>query len=382
LAILAVQRVDDVLIAGAGPAGSIAALVLARAGVRVRLIDRARFPRHKLCGDTVNPGTIRLLRRLGLDAVMSGALPIDGMIVSGEPAVQIAGRYGDGVRGRAITRSIFDAALVERAVGAGAVFDEQTSALGPVIENGRVSGLTVARRGRTTCALPARIVIAADGAASRVARALRLARHPSRPRRWAVGAYFQDVDGIGAFGEMHVRKGRYIGLAPLPESLVNVCVVSADPSMIRRAIASLPGLVQQDALLRERFARARMVSAPVCLGPLAVESSGCGIPGCVLAGDAAGFVDPMTGDGLRFAVRGAELAALAVLEELRDSGCEAFRQLAAERSREFSRKWRFNRAIRVLVGSPLAIRAAARSAACTPGWLQRAICYAGDLQAT
>ncbi len=373
---------DDVLIAGAGPAGSIAALVLARAGVRVRLIDRARFPRHKLCGDTVNPGTIMMLRRLGLEAVTSGALPIDGMIVSGEAAVQIAGRYGDGVQGRAITRSAFDTALVERAVDAGAAFEEQTTVLAPVIESGRVSGLTLAHRGGKARALPARIVIAADGAASRVARALRLSRHPAWPRRWAVGAYFQDVDGVGTFGEMHVRKGCYIGVAPLPEGLVNACVVSADPSMIRRALASLPGVVRQDALLRERFARARMVSAPVCLGPLAVESSGCGVPGCVLAGDAAGFVDPMTGDGLRFAVRGAELAALAVLGELHHGGREAFWTLATARSREFSRKWRFNRALRTLVGSPLAIRAAARSAARTPGWLQRAICYAGDLQAT
>lgn len=291
---------DDVLIAGAGPAGSIAALVLARAGVRVRLIDRARFPRHKLCGDTVNPGTIALLRRLGLDKATSGALPIDGMIVSGEPAVQIEGRYGDGVQGRAITRRVFDAALVERAVDAGATFDEQRRALAPVIENGRVTGLTVIHCAGTPRVLPARIVIAADGAASRVARALNLARHPVRPRRWAVGAYFQDVDGIGAFGEMHVRKGCYIGVAPVPEGLVNACLVSADPSMIRRAIASLPGVVQQDALLRERFAR----------------------------------------------------------------------------------KWRFNRALRALVGSPLAIRAAARSAGRAPGWLQRAICYAGDLQAT
>jgi flavin-dependent dehydrogenase len=90
----------------------------------------------------------------------------------------------------------------------------------------------------------------------------------------------------------------------------------------------------------------------------------------------------MTGDGLRFAVRGAELAALAVLEELHDGRREAFRNLAAARSREFSRKWRFNRALRALVGSPLAIRAAVRSAGCAPGWLQRVICYAGDLQTT
>jgi flavin-dependent dehydrogenase len=89
----------------------------------------------------------------------------------------------------------------------------------------------------------------------------------------------------------------------------------------------------------------------------------------------------MTGDGLRFAMRGAELAAVAVLEELRD-GREAFTNLTSARSHEFSRKWRFNRALRALVGSPLAIRAASLGAAFAPRWLQRAVCYAGDLQTT
>ncbi|HEX6972754.1 MAG TPA: FAD-dependent monooxygenase, partial [Vicinamibacterales bacterium] len=72
----------DVLIAGAGPAGSIAAVVLARAGARVLVLDRAHFPRPKLCGDTVNPGALAVLRSLGLSIVTAGSIPIDGMIVT------------------------------------------------------------------------------------------------------------------------------------------------------------------------------------------------------------------------------------------------------------------------------------------------------------
>ena len=75
---------DEVLIAGAGPAGAIAALLLARAGVRVRLLDRAIFPRDKLCGDTVNPGTLEILRRLGIAGIVErDGVPIQGMIVTG-----------------------------------------------------------------------------------------------------------------------------------------------------------------------------------------------------------------------------------------------------------------------------------------------------------
>ena len=74
----------DVIVCGAGPAGSVAATILARGGARVLLIDRARFPRDKLCGDTLNPGTLAVLRRLALENISSLSLPIEGMIVSGE----------------------------------------------------------------------------------------------------------------------------------------------------------------------------------------------------------------------------------------------------------------------------------------------------------
>src|ERR1700722_19920073 len=104
--------IDDVLIVGAGPAGSVAAAVLARAGARVRLIDRADFPRDKLCGDTVNPGTLAVLRRLGMAHTLDASgLRIDGMYVTGE-GVAIESRYPDGLHGRALVRRELDAALL------------------------------------------------------------------------------------------------------------------------------------------------------------------------------------------------------------------------------------------------------------------------------
>src|SRR3954451_3426905 len=102
----------DVLICGAGPAGTLAAIVLARAGVRVRLLDRARFPREKLCGDTLNPGALALLERLGLHVVADSGVRVAGMIVTGESGVHVKGTYGSGVFGRALSRSTLDAALL------------------------------------------------------------------------------------------------------------------------------------------------------------------------------------------------------------------------------------------------------------------------------
>jgi flavin-dependent dehydrogenase len=371
----------DVLIAGAGPAGAIAALVLARAGVRVMLFDRARFPRDKLCGDTINPGALAILQRLGIAEVASGGLSVDGMIVTGESGVRCQARYGGGVHGRALRRCAFDVALLTAARRAGAIVEEGVLVRGPAVDGGTVRGLIVATRQHRDCRIAAPIVIAADGGSSRVARALGLAAHARRPRRWAVGAYFSDVDheGSGCFGEMHVRRGRYIGVAPLPGGFTNACVVTADRGALRDPSALLLDTLKREPLLAPRFAASRLLSPPVCLGPLAVASRAAGAPGLLMAGDAAGFIDPMTGDGLRFAFRGGELAADEALRALAHGPARMDERLTARRRREFAAKWRFDRALRLLVASPGAVRLAGAGARLAPAVLARVIRYAGDV---
>jgi flavin-dependent dehydrogenase len=407
----------DALVVGAGPAGSIAALVLARAGLRVHLVDRARFPRPKLCGDTLNPGSLAILDSLhsGLRAPVSGgaepgssarrpqtevrspelergslanlvrerALPITGMMVTGPNGACVTADYPGALRGAAITRASFDLLLIEAAVEAGVHFDHGLSVRAPIVaaDGTRIEGAHAASP-RAGHALRARIVIAADGRASRLASALKLSAFAAKPRRWAFGAYFTDVAGMSARGEMHVRPDGYIGMAPLPDRLTNVCVVRElshhDHSAAidqRRVIADA---VRADAILRDRFAQSRQVSDVTVLGPLAVQSSASGCAGLLLAGDAAGFVDPMTGDGLRFALRGGVLAAEAALCELA-SGAPAFRALHARRVREFSRKWQINRALRALVGSPRGVQMAALIASHWGAPVRYLVGVAGDV---
>jgi menaquinone-9 beta-reductase len=370
----------DVVVCGAGPAGAVAAVVLARAGARVLVIDRARFPRDKLCGDTINPGALGVLRHLNLDSAASGGLAVRGMVVTGESGVRVEGRYGD-VTGRALKRAVFDTSLVSAAACAGARIDEGILAREPVIEAGQVRGVWVAGRDRESIRISAPLTIAADGCHSRLARAAGLAHNASQPRRWVVGAYYRDVEGMTDCGEMHVRSNRYIGVAPLPDGEINVCVVTADRNALRDPGALLDGAVTSDRQLSDRFGGARRVSEPVCFGPLAVDSSSCGLPGLLLAGDAAGFIDPMTGDGLRFAIKGGELAAQAALSALEHGPADAHLRLLAARRQEFAAKWRFNRTLRALVGSPLAVRAAAHGATLFPHVLRHTIRYAGDLRA-
>ena len=365
----------DVLVVGAGPAGSAAALVLARAGVRVRLIDRARFPRHKLCGDTVNPGALAILDTLNVDraqvtprgerprprtaadSVVERALPITGMTVTGPGGARVTADYRDGLRGAAITRRDPDLLLVEAAVAAGASFDDGMTARAPLMAGGRVVGARVAwKDGEGAFNVP--LVIVADGRASRVASVLGLSTFAQRPRRWAFGAYFTGVEGLSAHGEMHIRRDGYIGVAPLPGGVANVCLVRdtvrAGSARSLDQCRVIGDAIAAESTLRDRFARAHQMSEVTVLGPLGVEARASGAPGVLLAGDVAGFVDPMTGDGLRFALRGGVLAAEAALSELA-SGRASFGALHAARASEFNGKWRINRALRSVVGSPRAL---------------------------
>ena len=375
----------DVLIVGAGPAGAVAATVLARAGARVLLVDRATFPREKMCGDTINPGTLALLRRLRLaDAIDCRGRPVAGMLVTGEGGVAVEGRYPDGLTGRALRRSELDSMLLEQAIGAGAGFEGGLPVRAPIVTeaSGRrfVEGAVTGANGRTR-SIRARVTIAADGRRSTLAFGLRLARHPIRPRRWAIGGYFEAETNASSLGEMHIRRGRYIGVATIAGGLTNICVVKPaaggdcefrDPeALLLRAIAEEP-------LLRDRFVGRRPVCAPLMLGPLAVDHDHEEIDGLIFAGDAAGFIDPMTGDGLRFAVGGGELAACAALDALQNGWSGVHKRLVANARSRFAAKRRFNRAVRALVASPPVLRAATMSARVAPSLVAPLIAYAGD----
>jgi menaquinone-9 beta-reductase len=376
----------DVLVVGAGPAGAVAATVLARAGARVCLIDRATFPRPKLCGDTLNPGALSVLRRLELmSCVERHALPVEGMLVTGD-GVEIQERYPGANHGVAIRRQDLDWSLANAAARAGADFRERIVARSPVMRDQHdgplMTGAHCASAGAPS-PISARVTIAADGRRSALAFALGLARHPVAPRRWAVGVHATDVHGLSSFGEMHIRRGHYIGVAPLPGGVANLCLVrpvAAGDEVFRDPATMLKRAVAAEPVLRDRFSGARFVDRPLVLGPLAVDEVPGAMPprGLLVAGDAAGFIDPMTGDGLRFALRGGELAAHAALRALERGWDGIQASLEQARRREFGAKWRFNRMLRGLVGSSLGVRGATLGGHVAPGVVRALIRHASD----
>src|SRR5262245_10473565 len=99
------------------------------------MLDRAKFPRPKLCGDTINPGTLALLRRLGMaDPVEPGAIALNGMIVTGEHGISVRSDYGPNVHALSIVRHVLDAALVGAATAAGARFEDGVLVRGTLVD--------------------------------------------------------------------------------------------------------------------------------------------------------------------------------------------------------------------------------------------------------
>jgi len=376
----------DAVVVGAGPAGATTALLLARAGASVLLLDRARFPRDKACSEYLSPATTEILERLGADvlAAVEGAAhaKLYGMKVVAPCGTAMCGRFRGGPRpySFALPRTTFDTILLAAAARAGAQVRQATTVENLLWEGGAVAGVTARSCSgqRVTC--NARTVVGADGLRSVVARRLGLVRS-SPPRRVAFTAHVADVEGIDGVGELHVGERGYVGLGPVGGGITTVALVlplatvrregpSGGRDFRRRFFAEL----EQFPGLAGRFDPRRLVRDVLATGPFAQWTRTAVAPGggALLVGDAADFFDPFTGQGIHSALRGAELAAQCLIPALArgvsgrsDPGREpgvrdtsgplpaaALQSYRHARRREFAGKWLLERLIGVGVGWP------------------------------
>jgi flavin-dependent dehydrogenase len=338
------ELVTDVLVIGAGPAGSATAAFLARQGFKVVVIDRAAFPRDKPCAEYLSPEAVRLLDRLGVVEQLEreGARPLAGTVVRGPNGSQLHGLFARArpaparPTGLSVTRWVLDEHLVRSAREAGATVFEQTALVSLLVEGQTVAGAAVqGPAGRQV--VRARLTIGADGLRSMVARRLRLRAH-GRLRRVALVAHISGVPGLGESAEMHVGSDGYVGLNLVGDNLVNVAlVIPADAA--RAASGRLTDFfferLERFPAVQGRLDRAGLASPVLATGPFAARSRRPVVDGAALVGDAAEFFDPFTGEGICTAMRGAELLAEHAPAALRKPGA-----VSAERLRGYSRaRW-------------------------------------------
>jgi len=362
----------QVVVVGGGPAGSALAFALARSGVSVTVLDRARFPRSKPCAEYLSPQASRVLASMGvLETVeRSGAAQLAGMVIRAPNGVRVVGEFagcsvkGFRDRGLSVRREILDAILLDAARDAGADVREATHVVDVMRDaSGRVRGVRTAD-GQV---LAAAFVVGADGLRSVVARRLALARTARWPRRYALVTHYRDVAEIGECGEMHVERGGYVGIADVGGGLTTVALVV--PSRPAKSFAAgrerfLDAWLAARPQLAARFANATRVSPVVATGPFASRARRAWVPGAALVGDAADFFDPFTGEGIYAALRGGEMLAPFLTESL---GATSARQEDAAlveydrlRRREFGGKWIVEWIIGAVVGSPRVMNRAAR----------------------
>ncbi len=320
----------DVAIVGAGPAGSASAILLARAGWRVALVDRATFPRDKPCAEYLSPAAEPLLTNLGVMDQLEALHPArlrgfrifapNGSVIQGDFA---ATRDTEGrslfETGLAIPRLRLDANLVDAARAAGAELHMNWRLAQLAREEG-IWRLTPVGEAEP---IRARLLLAADGVHSTVARRLGL-HETSRMRKVALVAHMRGIAGLGDYGEMHVAGRRYVGLAPLepPEvgDLCNVAMV-VDEARDGRALAGRPeefllGALDTFPKLRARLDGVTVTRRTLTISRINVRAQRLSDEGLLLVGDATGYYDPFTGEGIYRALHGAQLASEVALEAL------------------------------------------------------------------
>ena len=338
----------DAIVVGAGPAGSATALLLARAGARVLLLDRARFPREKPCSEYLSPESTRVLGRLGQDvlAAVEAAAPaqLTGMKVVAPSGASVVGRFE--TFSFALPRTRFDTILLKAAAASGVEVREGVKVEELVYDSGAVAGVMARETYR------ARVVVGADGLRSVVARRLGSV-FTSPPHRIAFTAHIAGAQGVNDLGEMHVGRPGYVGLGPIGDGVTTVALVL--PLTEARRGDNFFAELNRFPGVAGRFDAGRVVRRVLATGPFArwsrrpVAKGG----GALLVGDAADFFDPFTGQGIYSALRGAELAAAAILDSFATGA--SLSRYARARRREFAGKWLLERLIGVAVGWPALI---------------------------
>ncbi len=357
------DKLSDVLVLGAGPAGAATALFLARAGYDVALLDRATFPRDKPCGEYLTPGAVQLLRdEIG---VLPELLALGARRLERETVVPHSARSFSGpTEALACPRLVTDNVLLDTVQAAGVRVTEGFAARKIIREGGKICGVTGTNAQGEQQTHRARVVVGADGTHSLAAREMGVVRPIPRLQRIALVTHYAAFGtDVGGSVTMHLPRDRSdaccgVGASCGPDGTQNVNIVV--PLSEAKQMA---GRRQEyfEQRLKSSFPQVwEQVSGLAPVGPL--HSVGCfghytkraTDDGVVLVGDAATFIHPFTGEGVFFALRGAQLAAQAIDESFQrsDFSRHSLRRYDAARRTELLSRYRLCDAVQHVVHSP------------------------------
>ncbi|MEO5884382.1 MAG: NAD(P)/FAD-dependent oxidoreductase [Candidatus Limnocylindrales bacterium] len=374
-------------IIGAGPAGAALATRLARAGLDVVLLERAPAWRWRAGGVFASPAAVTALRRAGLDAPtidrVSRAIPAMRLETAGGAVVRLTyGTDQGGPTAVGFDRSALDPALVELANAAGVTVRQGLAVRDVVLDPaGRRVSLAVSGSGRDGRAaegthIAARVVVGADGPHSRVARAADVARAVRMGRRVGLSYHLPDPRGDATLeARMRVIRDGYVGIAPVPGGRVNIGIVlggswarqlaaEGAATLAARIVRDIPATAD-DAIPWRDATPCESIAGAAPLGVRVTRRAG---PGWFLVGDAAGFLDPFTGEGLHRALISTELAAPAIVAAVRGRADPARAAAVYDRAmrRRFAAKDAVSWLVQTFLTRPMLFEYAARRLATRP----------------
>jgi flavin-dependent dehydrogenase len=350
----------DVIIIGAGPAGCASALLLHQKGLRVLVLDRASFPRDKVCGEFISPAADDILEELGvLDAIQqSNPVRLRGVAISsyGKPELSIdyppcPGRVKP-MTSLSLPRFQLDSLLVQNLRDQGVDVGERHAVDDFLFEENRVAGVKGRDEANRPFAFSAPVVVDASGRNGLSLRRLGLIKPHKGPGKIALAAHWENVQFPHDYCYMHVSPPGYTGMAPVGNDSVNVVLVVEDRHVKGRELdefyqAAVRGNERRQSLL----AGARLKERVRSVGSLAYDVRPVPCGGLVLAGDTTGFIDPFTGEGIYLSLRSAQLAAGVIRQAFAvgDFSREFLAEYERQRQEEFSRKFILSRILQKII---------------------------------
>ncbi len=316
----------DVIIVGGGPSGSVAAMYLGKAGKKVLLIDKALFPRDKTCGDAQGRKAANIMKELGIydEYEKLPGQKIYGLTLSSPDGTQVHVDVEDRKNpapGYTHKRFVFDRFLFENAKNL--VETKVLTIKDVIVEDGFVKGIVGTNENGQTEEIRAKLLLAADGALSVVARKFGLIDNPPEHMISALRIYYKNVKGLSDRLELHLVDKLipgYFWIFPLPNNEANVGLGMIIKDMQEKKINLKQAVldeIKNNPLFKDRFEEAQALEdVKGWTIPIASHHRKCYGSGFMLLGDAASLIDPLSGEGVGNAMISGKVAAEVVLEAL------------------------------------------------------------------
>lgn len=331
----------DVIIAGAGPAGTSAAIHLARNGVRVLLLEQKRFPRPKLCGEFISPECQKHFESLGAAEAMSLAHPsaiTETVFYSaGGHHVSVPSSWFGGPAALGLSRAAMDDVLLRRAQACGVTVIEGAAITEPIIDNAQVRGVKLKEHEYF-----APLTIDATGRARILTRKLHTREPKSKPGLIAFKVHLRNTRVTPGACEIYFYRDGYGGLSTIENNISNLCFIVSAQQVKRHS--SNPDAIVRELLMKNRRAAHTLAGAQPESEWLSASWERFGrrqpapINGLLAIGDSAAFIDPFTGSGMLMALESGELAAQVIVRH-HNKLAESLSAINAEYTAAYLRKF-------------------------------------------